>query len=357
MSKDYYSILGVSKNSTKEEIKKAFRSKAQKHHPDKGGDEAKFKEINEAYQTLSDDSKRAQYDRFGDTGASGQGYGSGFGGFNSSSFEGFDFSNVGDIFSEFFTNGGSSPFGGRATRVKKGSDLQVLISITFKESVFGAEKKILLTKTNTCKTCSGSGGKPGSKLNTCKTCSGSGAVSKAERTVFGIIQNTVECNTCHGSGKIPDEICATCKGKGVKDSQEEINIKVPAGIENGATLRMSGEGEATPHGKSGDLYVQIQVDADRIYSRKGSDIYMSHTIKLTDSLLGANHSIMTLDGTLSLEIPQGTNTGDVIKLSGKGVFLINGKRGDLCVKIQVQIPKSLSTKQKKIVDELKNEGI
>lgn len=354
MGKDYYKTLGIEKNATEDEIKKAFRKLAHQYHPDKKtGDEAKFKEVNEAYQTLSDTKKRASYDRFGSgNGQSGGGaHAGGFGGFNSSSFEGFDFGNVGDIFSDFF--GGSS---GQSSR-KRGEDIQIQILITLKDSVFGVERKVLLTKTNACNTCSGTGAKSGSKQNTCKTCNGQGRVQQARRSVFGTVNTVVECDTCQGSGKIPEHKCTDCKGKGIKDSQSEIKIQVPAGIENGQTLRMNGQGEAINGGAAGDLYVLIQVDKDPSFVRRGFDLHTQKTLKLTEALLGTSVKIISFDGEENLVIPAGVSNGDILKISGKGVTKNQGARGDVLVTIKIVTPNKLSKEAVRLIEELRKEGL
>lgn len=365
MSKDYYNILGVDKKASKEEIKKAFYKLAHKYHPDKKeGDEKKFKEVNEAYQTLSDDQKRAQYDQFGSNyqnmgGSSAGGYGDprGFGG-----FEGFDFSgfqggfgqggvefDLNDIFSDFFGGGG-----GRAQK-RKGRDISTEIQISFKDSVFGVTHKILISKTSKCSTCNGGGAKPGTKMETCKTCKGKGKVQESKRTILGTISSTKICDTCVGRGEIPKESCDSCKGKGVLHKQEEITVNIPEGINNGDTLRMTGMGEAVSNGTAGDLYTKIRVLPHPIFKREGSDLHMNLDIKLTDALLGAKHTIETLDGKIDVTIPEGVSVNEVLRVKGRGVPN-KGRRGDLLVKLNIKIPK-LSRKEKELVEKLKEEGI
>ncbi|MBP6866412.1 MAG: molecular chaperone DnaJ [Candidatus Pacebacteria bacterium] len=363
MSKDYYALLGVDKKASKEEIKKAFYKLAHKYHPDKKeGDEKKFKEVNEAYQTLSDDQKRAQYDQFGSNyqnmggfgGGQQGGYQGGFGG-----FEGFDFSgfqngggmefDLNDIFSDFFGGGGSR------TQKRKGRDISTEIQISFADSVFGVTQKILLSKTSKCSTCNGDGAKPGTKMETCKTCKGKGKVQEAKRTILGTISSTKVCDTCAGRGEVPKEHCDTCKGKGVLHKQEEITINVPEGINNGDSLRMTGAGEAVPNGTAGDLYIKIRVMPHPTFKREGSDLYMNLDIKLTDALLGAKYSIETLDGKIDINIPEGISVNEVLRVKGRGVPN-KGRRGDLLVKLNIKIPK-LSRKEKELVEKLKEEGI
>lgn len=279
MSKDYYEILGVSKNASKDEIKKAFYKLAHKYHPDKKeGNEKKFKEANEAYQTLSDDSKRAQYDRFGSQyanmgGGGHQHQGGGFGGFEGFDFGGGGFGNtgnmefdLGDIFSDFFGGGM-----GRA-QTRRGRDLQTEINITFTEAILGVNKKITITKNSECDTCSGKGAKKGSKMESCKTCSGKGKIHEVKRTILGNINNTRICETCFGSGEIPKEVCETCRGKGILKKTEEINIPVPPAINNGETLKMTGKGEAVFRGTKGDLYIKINIKIPHKISSKARQL-------------------------------------------------------------------------------------
>ncbi len=361
MSKDYYKTLGVEKNASEADIKSAFRKLAHQHHPDKNnGDDKKFKEINEAYQTLSDKTKRAQYDQFGSAGpqfGGGQG-GNPFGG-GGNPFEGFDFSqfqqggqggfefDLGDLFGGAFG-------GGRGSRVRRGNDIETQIKITFKEMVFGVEKKIVLNKVSQCKTCHGSGAKAGAPSHDCKTCNGKGRIVKTQRTILGNMQTQAECDACFGTGKIPESKCDQCKGAGVVRDKEEISVKIPAGLNNGDTLRMDGAGEAIPHGQSGDLYIHVAIDAHPLLKRVGYDLIMAKEINLIDVLLGIEIEIETLDGKEKLHIPEGTNTGDQLKIKSKGVMHGRG-RGDLIVGIKVAMPKRLSRKAKEIIEDLRKE--
>jgi molecular chaperone DnaJ len=278
--KDYYNILGVNKGASKDEIKKAFYKLAHKHHPDKkDGNEAKFKEINEAYQVLSDDSKRSKYDQFGagyeNMGQGGYGSGyqqGGFGGFDFSGFQGgggdFDFGNLNDIFSDFFTGGG----GGYRQEARRGRDISTEIQIMFSDSILGLTRKVLITKTSECKICHGSGAKSGTKMNTCKTCNGQGQVREIKRTILGNIATTKICSGCSGIGEIPKEICTHCKGAGVLRQEEEISIIIPSGIRNGETVRINGFGEAIKGGKTGDLYVKINVKMPSKISKRAREL-------------------------------------------------------------------------------------
>jgi molecular chaperone DnaJ len=284
--KNYYELLGVTKSASKEEIKKAFYKLAAKYHPDKkGGDEAKFKEVNEAYQVLSNDQKRKEYDTYGQTfsgagsqGGSGFGQGQGFGGFDFSGFQGFnqgDFQDMdfdlGDIFGDIFGGGG---FGG-GQREKRGRDMSLEMDISFEESVFGVERNVLISKISKCKTCAGSGAKTGTKMETCKKCNGKGKIQDIKRTIFGAMQSVRMCDDCHGKGEVPKEKCETCKGHGVLNQKEDIKISIPAGINSGEVIRMGGMGEAVQGGKSGDLYVKILVKPHKTWKREGNDLVLN----------------------------------------------------------------------------------
>jgi molecular chaperone DnaJ len=358
MGKDYYDILGVEKKASKDEIKKAFHKLAHKYHPDKNnGDEAKFKQINEAYQTLSDEGKRAQYDQFGSAGPQmggqgGGGYGGGFDGFDFSQGGGGDFGfDMGDIFGDIF--GGGS----RRARNRRGADLQTSISLDFKESIFGVEKEIRVTKPSTCNTCHGNGAKPGTELHTCDQCNGAGVVKSVQRTILGSIATTQICNKCDGVGKIPKENCTTCKGKGVVNEPRTIKITVPAGIQNGETLRLQEMGEAIKGGPSGDLYVHVAVAPHKTITRAGHDLVSTLSIKLTDALLGAQYAVETLDGSMPVSVPAGTKIGDTVILKHHGVPTSSSKRGNFIIKLNISLPEKLSKKAKDIIEELKKEGI
>ncbi len=359
--KDYYEILGVDKGASKEEIKKAFHKLAHKHHPDKkGGDEAKFKEASEAYQTLSDDSKRSQYDQFGHAGAQGGfGGGAGFGDFSQgfggfSGQAGFDMGDLNDIFSEFFGGGGNG--GGRA-QARRGRDLSTAINISFADSVFGVEKTIAINKTSTCATCKGSGGKPGTKMKKCAKCNGQGQIQEIKRSFLGSFSSTRICDECMGSGNVPEEKCADCKGYGVLKKNEEVKIKVPAGIRDGETLRVSGYGEAISHGQTGDLYIKINVASHQVFKRDGQNLVMTLDIKLSDALLGAEYKIQTLDGEIKVKVPEGVSIGEILRVKGYGVAFDKNRRGDLMIKLNIKLPSKLSRTSRNLVEKLKEEGI
>ncbi len=368
MAKDYYKILGVEKSASKDEIKKAFYKLAQKHHPDKkDGNEAKFKEANEAYQVLSDDAKRSKYDQFGAGyenmgGSSAGGYGDprqGFGGFDfSGGFQNgnsgdFDFGNLNDIFSDFFGGG----MQGQRTEARRGRDISTEIVIPFSDSIFGTNRKILITKTSKCVACSGSGAKSGTKMQTCKHCNGQGTIREAKRTILGTISSTRVCDECLGTGEVPKEVCDICKGKGVLRKEEEISIEVPAGIRDGEMIRMTGMGEAILKGTSGDLYIKINVGPHPVFKREGHDLVMNLNLKLSEALLGMEYPIDTLDGNIKVKIPEGVSMNEILRVRGKGVPSSKTKRGDLLIKINIKLPNKLSKKAREIIEELKKEGI
>ncbi len=357
MAKDYYGILGVDKKASKDDIKKAFRKLAHEHHPDKkGGNADKFKEASEAYAVLSDDQKRAEYDTYGQTfSGGGQGQpGAGFGGFDFSGFnqEGFQDFDLGDIFGQFF--GGSR---GGGTRAKRGADISVDIEISFHESVFGVDRSIILNKTSTCDECAGSGAEKGTEMKTCTTCNGKGKIHETKNSFLGTFTTTRVCATCNGVGKIPTQKCKKCHGLGVIKKQEEIKIKIPAGLENGEMIRLTGAGEAVAGGQSGDLYIKVHVKKHAIYRKDGVNIATDLNIKLSTALLGGEYNLETLEGPIILKIPVGVSHGEILRIKGKGVPYDRSKRGDLLVKIHIQLPSKLSKSAAKLVEELKKEGI
>ncbi len=359
MAKDYYNVLGVEKGATKDDIKKAFYKLAAKYHPDKkGGDEAKFKEINEAYQILSDERKRKEYDTYGQTfngaGPQGGGFG-GFGGFNQGDFSDmqFDFGDLGDIFGDMFGGG----FGG--AREKRGRDISLEIDVPFTEAIFGTQRNVLISKVSSCVTCAGTGARPGTKKKTCTTCNGQGKVRDVKKTFMGSFQTVRTCDVCHGQGQVPEEKCNDCRGAGVLNKREEIHITVPAGISNGEMIRMSGMGEAVQGGVTGDLYVKVNVVTHKLWKREGNDLVITHEIKLTDALLGAKHSIDGLDGVIDIEIIPGATHGETLRVKGRGVPHIHekGRRGDVLIKLSIAMPKKLSRKALAFVEGLKEEGL
>ena len=361
MSKDYYETLGVNKGASKDEIKKAFYKMAHRYHPDKKeGNEAKFKEVNEAYQTLSDDEKRAKDDQFGSQYANmgGGGYSGaqggfeGFGGFGNGNVD-FDFGNLNDIFSDFFGGG----MGGGRAQARRGRDISTEVQISFSEAVFGITRKVLITKTSNCLTCKGSGAKPGTKMETCKTCNGQGQIRESKRTIFGNIASTKVCEHCMGTGEVPKELCETCRGKGVLRREEEISIVIPAGIRDGEMIRMTGMGEAISKGTTGDLYIKINVQPHPVFKREGSDLTMNLNLKLSDALLGTKYPIQTLDGVIEVTIPEGVTVNEILRVKGKGVPVSKSKRGDLLIKLNIKLPNKLSRSSRALIEELKKEGI
>lgn len=360
MGKDYYKILGVEKNASPDEIKQAFRKLAHQHHPDKqGGDEAKFKEINEAYQVLGNPEKRGQYDQFGATFDQQGGFGGGMGWEDFMSrarggggFNGFDFGGIdlGDIFGDMFGFGGGGRDGRRKSR---GSDIQVDFQIDFKESVFGVTKRIELYKAVKCDHCHGNMAEPGTKIVTCLSCDGKGRVTRVQRTFLGNFQTQSVCSDCNGEGKIAEKKCSQCRGQGIVNKKEEIEINVPAGIEAGSTIRFTGKGAAAPYGGSvGDLYVNIRVRKDKKFERRGNDILTKYTIPMKIAALGGEVDIETLEGVVSLKIPAGTQPNTQFRLKGKGVPQMHSShRGDMYVEAEVEIPRHLSRRQRQLLEE------
>lgn len=353
--KDYYEILGLQKGASKDEIKKAFRKLAAKYHPDKKtGDEAKFKEISEAYAVLSDDKRRAEYDTYGRSYAAGGQPGAG--GFNWGGFQGgqgveFD---IGDIFENFGDIFGGG-FGRRGAEAR-GNDISIDIQLSFKEAVFGTKRSVTLTKTNTCQTCGGSGAKKGSEMATCSVCNGNGKIRETRRSIMGTFTTVRECTECAGRGKIPKELCPDCDGRGVVRSSEQIDITIPAGIENGEMIRMTGRGEAMRSGTPGDLYVKIHVERHPTITRDGNHLMSALNVKLSDALLGSTYKVETLDGDVSIKVPEGIKHGEILRIKGKGVPQ-GSHRGDFLVKVSIDIPQKLSRKAKKLVEDLRDEGI
>lgn len=363
MSKrDYYEVLDIPKSASADEIKKAFRKLAVKYHPDKdGGDETKFKEINEAYEVLKDQQKRQRYDQFGHAGvggaagggagASGNPFGGGFGGFGGQgqniNFE--DLGGFGDLFGNMF--GG----GGRQQRQRRGQDVATDVTLTFEEAVFGLEKDIQITIDDTCSQCKGDGAAPGHKLKDCPTCHGTGQVNRVINTIFGQIQQTAVCDHCHGRGKVPEKACLTCHGKGIDRQLQTIKLKIPAGIDDGAAIRLSGRGQAVQGGEKGDLYVNIRVKPHKVFTREGDLIISTETIDMVTAALGGTATVDTVDGELTIKIPAGTQSGTDFKLAGHGVpHLRTGNRGAHIVTIQVQTPIKLTKRQKELLEEFRS---
>lgn len=356
--KNYYDLLGIPKTATEEEIKTAFRKLAHKYHPDKkGGDEKKFKEVSEAYSVLSDKKKRTEYDTYGKTFAGQGGPQGGPSGFDFSNFQGFggqgqnfEF-DLGDIFGEFF--GGSQ----QGQRTRRGRDISIDLELPFRDAIFGTERRVLLAKTGICETCSGTGAKRGAKMITCSTCNGKGEIRESRNSFFGTFSSSRQCPRCFGRGEIPEAVCETCRGEGVVKREEEIHVVVPAGVEDGEMVRMPGRGEAAPGAGAGDLYVKLHVKADPKFSRDGTNLQTSISIKLSDALLGAEYRLHTLDGDEQTSIPAGIRHGEIIRIRGKGVPHGRGSRGDLLVRVDIDFPKKLSRSARELVEKLRGEGL
>ncbi len=373
MPKDYYEILGVAKDASEVEIKKAYRKAAQKHHPDKGGDEAKFKEVNEAYQTLSDKQKRSQYDQFGSAfgqaggqpgggfyqqgGFSGQEGFSGFGG-GQYSQQGFNINlddlDLGDIFGSFFGGGAGKS---RRTGPIQGDDISVNIEISFEDAFWGVEKEIELYKRDKCERCHGNGAEPGTKIETCKTCNGSGKVRKTQQTIMGAFTQVVTCPDCRGEGKKAQKPCVKCGGDGRVKEYKRIKIKIPAGISSGQTIEIEGAGEAgLKGGPNGNLFATVNVSKHEEFERVGNDIKVVVPISFTQAALGGEININTLKGKIAFKIPAGVQSGKIFKIANMGMpYIHSNKTGNLLVEVMVVTPKKLTKKEKELFLELAGE--
>jgi molecular chaperone DnaJ len=362
---DYYTILGINKNASQEDIKKAYRKLAHQHHPDKGGDEKKFKEINEAYQILSNKEKREQYDRFG-TAFEGNGQGfSGAPGFDFNSFwngqdSGFDFGTVGleDLFEDLFGFGRKT--GAKRRKTQKGNDIEITIQVDLVDTLKGFSKKIVLDKMISCSRCQGLGAEPGSKVKECFSCRGTGEVQQIQRTILGTVARYATCPECQGEGSVPEKPCNVCKGQGRIKNAEEIEISIPAGVDSGQIIKVANRGEAGKKGRSsGDLYIKVVVKQHPIFERKGDDLYLTIPITFSQAALGQDIEIEGLEGNkIILKVPQGTESGKILRLSGKGIPHFSGwGKGNLYVELVVQTPKKLTKKQKELMEKLKGEGL
>jgi len=362
MAKDYYKILGVDRNASEDDIKRAFRKLAHEYHPDMGGDPEKFKEINEAYQVLGNKEKKAQYDQFGANFEDNNGQG-----FNKQGFKGFDFSNfqqdfnfdsdfdLGDIFDGFF-GGRSAPHQTSRNKYKRGEDIRVEVEISFLEAVFGVKKEIRLKKIKKCDNCDGLGHEPNSTRHTCNKCGGTGKVNRIVNTFFGQMRSTSECDECQGTGIIYDQKCSKCKGAGFYNDYEDIKIDIPAGIDNEEVLRLSGEGNAgVGGGQNGDLYITVIVKDDKYFKREKYNILTTLEISFPEAALGTKKVVKTVYGDLLVNIPAGIQSGTVIKLENKGIKKLNGRGyGDHLITVIVKTPTRLTSMEKKMYEEMLN---
>lgn len=349
--RDYYEVLGVSRNASEDELKSAFRGLARKYHPDVNGApdaEEKFKEINEAYGVLSDQEKRAAYDRFGHDAVKGANGGPGF--------QTVDFSDFADIFGDMFGFGG---FGGRGratsrTAPRRGSDLQYQVTMSFKEAVFGTEKEIDITKDETCPTCSGSGAKPGTNPRTCPECGGRGEVRQTRQTLLGSMVQVTTCPACGGQGEVISDPCSTCQGSGRVRKTRRKKVTIPAGVDDGTRIRLAGEGQpGNNNGPPGDLYVVIRVRPHKYFRRRNNDILLDLNVNIAQATLGAEVKVPTVDGDVMLKIPPATQPGKIIRMRGKGVpYLRNNSRGDQLLVVNVTIPNRLDEEERQLFERL-----
>ncbi len=350
--RDYYEVLGVSKGTSDADLKKAYRKLAKQYHPDVNpGDkaaEAKFKEVNEAYEILSDPQKKARYDQYGHAGVDPNGFGSAGAGFGD-----FDFGSIGDIFESFF---GGSGFG-RSSRSRsgpqKGADLKYSMEISFEEAAFGLERELTINRHESCGACSGTGAKAGTSPTTCSQCNGTGQVQYKQSTPFGQFVNVKTCDACRGEGKIITNPCPTCSGKGKVRKTVKINLNIPAGIDDGQTMSLRGEGDpGVKGGPAGDLFVTINVRPHSLFKRQGNDVVCEMPITFVQAALGSELEVPTLDGKVKYSMPEGTQTGTIFRLKGKGIPYLRGNgRGDQYVKVEIDVPKKLNEKQKTILRE------
>lgn len=358
--RDYYEVLGVEKTATDEELKKAYRKLAKKYHPDANPDnkeeaEAKFKELNEAYEVLSDKQKRSMYDQFGHSGPNG--YANDFSGF--SGFDGFSggFNGAGvdfdlnDIFSSFFGGGGRRTNRNGPVR---GRDLKVHVEITFEEAAFGVSKEIVINRDEQCDTCKGTGSKPGTSAETCKVCGGRGTIATMQNTIFGSFQSSRTCDNCGGTGKVISSPCTECKGRGTVKKQRRIKVSIPAGIDNGQVISLNGEGEPGLRGGGpGNLYITVSVKKHAIFTRKGDSIFCEVHVTFPQAALGAIIDVPTLSGVEKFDLAEGTQTGSIFTLKGKGIKNVNGRGiGDLYFTVIVDTPKRLNTEQRELIKKL-----
>ncbi len=352
MARDYYETLGVSRNAEQDEIKRAYRKLARKYHPDVNKDEGAeetFKDVSRAYEVLSEPEMRARYDRFGEAGVGGAAAaGGGFQDFQ-------DMGGFADIFESFFNGFSGQPGQQRRQGPMRGDDLRLNLKLDFKEAVFGGEKEIRISHLETCTTCSGSGAKPGTRPRTCSTCNGAGQVRRATRTPFGIFNQVSACPTCNGSGEVVEDRCETCGGSGQKQTAKKLKITVPAGVENGTRLRVSGEGDAGKrNGPAGDLYVYLMVNEDAKFKRDGINILSDLNVSYLQAILGCELDVETVDGKVAMQVPAGTQPNTVLALEGRGVPRLGNpvSRGKHLITVKVEIPIRLKADEKELLHKL-----
>lgn len=346
--RDYYEVLGVSRDASENNLKSAFRNLARKYHPDVSDApdaEEKFKEINEAYGVLSDSDKRAAYDRFGHQGVRGPSGGPGF--------ETVDFSDFADIFGDMFGFGGRSRTASR-TAQRRGADLQYQVTISFKEAVFGVDKEIDITKDETCDTCKGDGAKPGTSPKTCPQCQGQGEVRQTRQTLLGSMVQVTTCPVCNGRGKVIEDHCATCSGRGKVRKSRRKKVNIPAGVDDGTRIRLAGEGQpGENHGPHGDLYLIVRVSPHKYFRRRDNNILLDLNVNIAQATLGAEVKVPTVDGDVKLKIPAGTQPGKIIRMRGRGVpHLRNNSRGDQLVIVNLTVPKRLDVEERELFEKL-----
>ena len=363
--RDYYQILGVQKNATQEDIKKAYRKLAHQHHPDKGGDEKKFKELSEAYRVLSDAEKRAQYDQFGRVfegsggfnGGGQPGWDFGFGQGQDFDSSDFDFNNLGEMFEEMFGFGMRS---GKKKDLKKGKDIEVELEIPLENTLTIREEEVSLYKQILCSRCQGKGAEPGTPINECFSCRGTGGVQQIHKTFFGAVTRYAVCPECGGEGYRPNKSCNVCKGEGRIKREDKIKILIPTGVDTNQVIKVAGAGEAgRKGGNPGDLYARIFVRKHPIFNRKGDDLHAAKEISFSEAALGAEVEISTLDKTkILLKVPQGTESGKILRISGKGIPHFQGySRGDMYVELLVRTPQKLTKRQRELLEELRKENL
>ncbi|MDD5146703.1 MAG: molecular chaperone DnaJ [Candidatus Pacebacteria bacterium] len=361
---DYYSILGISKNASQEDIKKAYRKLAHQHHPDKGGDEKKFKEINEAYQILGNEEKRRQYDQFGHVFEGQNGFGQNGPGFDFNSFwqtgqgGAFDFNglNFEDLFGDFF--GGGSPKGKR--HPNKGRDLEINVAVDLEDTLKGLNKRINFGKFVACDRCDGNGAEPGTNVKECFSCRGTGQVQQMQKTILGTITRVITCPECKGEGRVPEKPCNVCKGEGRVKEEGQVEVFIPAGVDNGQIIKIDGKGDAGKRsGKTGDLYIKVSVNKHPLFDRKGDDLFTSLFVSFAEAALGGEVAVPTIENkTVLLKVPSGMESGKIFRVGGKGIPHFNGwGRGDMYAELLIKTPKKLTKRQREILTRLKEEGL